>query len=109
MALYCQEVHNLENKFDGLELKHILRQLNEAVNSCAKMASSQESIPAEIFTNDQFKPSIRSLDPAEAGNEPIGACRGTKQASTLQANGGLSCPASMLSGGGCIDPNPAKS
>lgn len=28
MAAYCQEVRNLEDKFDGLELNHILRRLN---------------------------------------------------------------------------------
>ena len=28
MAAYCQEVRQLEDKFDGLELNHILRHLN---------------------------------------------------------------------------------
>ena len=39
MAAYCQEVHQLEDKFDGLKLNHILRRLNEAVDALAKMAS----------------------------------------------------------------------
>lgn len=33
MAAYCAEVHKLENKFDGLELKHVPTKLNEAANS----------------------------------------------------------------------------
>ncbi|XP_066357960.1 uncharacterized protein [Miscanthus floridulus] len=39
MAAYCQEVRQLKDKFDGLELNHILRRLNEAADALAKMAS----------------------------------------------------------------------
>jgi len=39
MAAYCQEVCQLEDKFDGLELNHIPRCLNEAANALAKMVS----------------------------------------------------------------------
>ena len=39
MAAYCQEVHQLEDKFDSLELNHIPRRLNEAVDALAKAAS----------------------------------------------------------------------
>jgi len=39
MATYCQEVCQLEDKFDGLELNHIPRWLNEVANTLAKMAS----------------------------------------------------------------------
>ena len=37
MAAYCQEVRWLEDKFDGLELNHILRRLNEVVDALAKV------------------------------------------------------------------------
>ena len=40
MATYCREVHRLEDKFDGLELNHILRWLNEVAETLAKMALS---------------------------------------------------------------------
>ena len=40
MAAYCQEVRRLEDKFDGLELNHIPRRLNEAADTLAKTASS---------------------------------------------------------------------
>ena len=40
IAAYCQEVRQLEDKFDGLELNHILSYLNEAADALAKMVSS---------------------------------------------------------------------
>ena len=40
MAAYCHEVQQLEDKFDGLELNHIPRWLNEAADMLAKMALS---------------------------------------------------------------------
>ena len=45
MVAYCQEVHQLEDKFDGLELNHIPRHLNEAADALAKMAFGQEPVP----------------------------------------------------------------
>ena len=39
MEAYCQEVRQLEDRFDSLELNHIRRRLNEAVNTLAKAAS----------------------------------------------------------------------
>jgi len=52
MATYCREVHHLEDKFDGLELNHIPRCLNEVANVVAKAAFSQELVPIGIFTSD---------------------------------------------------------
>ncbi|XP_066374678.1 uncharacterized protein [Miscanthus floridulus] len=59
MSAYCQEVHRLEDKFDGLELNHILRHLNEAANDLAKAASNREPVPMGVFASDQHKPSVR--------------------------------------------------
>jgi hypothetical protein len=39
MEAYCQAVRLLEDKFDGLELKHIARWSNEAADELAKLAS----------------------------------------------------------------------
>ena len=39
MDAYYREVHQLEDKFDGLELNHISRRLNEAANALATTAS----------------------------------------------------------------------
>jgi len=52
MAAYCREVRRLEDKFDGLELKHIPRCLNEATNALVKVASSREPVPTGVFAND---------------------------------------------------------
>ena len=58
MAAYCHEVQQLEYKFDGLELNHIPRQLNEVADMLAKVASSREPIPTGIFASDLHKPSV---------------------------------------------------
>ena len=39
MAAYYREVHRLLDKFDGLELNHIPRRLNEVADVLAKVAS----------------------------------------------------------------------
>jgi len=39
MAAYYREVRQLEDKFDGLELNHMPRRLNEATDVLAKVAS----------------------------------------------------------------------
>ena len=63
MATYCQEVHQLEDKFDGLELNYILRRLNEAVDALAKTASGQEPMPTGVFASNQYKPLVRYEEP----------------------------------------------
>jgi ribonuclease HI len=40
MAAYCQAVRDLEGKFHGLELHHVLRDYNKAADVLAKAASS---------------------------------------------------------------------
>ena len=52
MVAYCREVQQLEDKFDGLELNHILRRLNKAADALAKAASSQEPVPTGVFASD---------------------------------------------------------
>ena len=52
MATYCREVRQLEYKFDGLELNHILRRLNEAADALAMMAFGQEPMLTGIFASD---------------------------------------------------------
>jgi hypothetical protein len=39
MEAYCKEVPCLEDKYFGLELKHIARRYNEAADELAKIAS----------------------------------------------------------------------
>ena len=68
MASYCQEVRQLEDKFDGLELNHIPRHLNEAADMLAEAASGREPVPTGIFTNDQHKPSVHYEEPEQASD-----------------------------------------
>ena len=59
MAAYCQAVRLLEENFDGLELVHIPRRLNEVADQLVKMGSGCQPVPNNIFANDQHKPSVR--------------------------------------------------
>jgi len=58
MEAYCKLVRRLEDKFDGLELNHIVRKYNEATDELAKMASARALIPPNIFARDLHKPFI---------------------------------------------------
>ncbi|XP_004986697.1 uncharacterized protein LOC101761769 [Setaria italica] len=70
MAAYCDEVHNLEDKFDGLELNHSTRRFNKVADELAKAASGRKPILDGIFVSDQYKPSIRNKEPGGVGNTP---------------------------------------
>jgi ribonuclease HI len=59
MAAYCLAVRLLEEKFDGLELIHILRRFNVAADQLAKMGLQCQPVPHGIFVNDLYKPSVR--------------------------------------------------
>ena len=52
MVAYCQEVCQLEDKFDYLELNHISRHLNEAADVLVKAASGRELVPTGVFASD---------------------------------------------------------
>ena len=47
MEAYCTEVRKLEDKFDDIELHHILRWDNEEANSLVRLASSQKPLSFE--------------------------------------------------------------
>ncbi|XP_066341720.1 uncharacterized protein [Miscanthus floridulus] len=70
MATYYREVHQLEDKFDGLELNHILRCLNEAADALAKAMSGRELVPTGIFPSDQHKPLVHYEELEQAGDGP---------------------------------------
>jgi hypothetical protein len=58
MVVYYKVVRHLEDKFNGLELNHIVRCYNEEADRLAKMVSGREAVPTVIFANDQYKPSV---------------------------------------------------
>ena len=70
MVVYCQEVCQLEDKFDGLELNHIPRRLNEAADTLAKMASGREPVPTGIFASNQYKTSVSFEEPEQTDDRP---------------------------------------
>ena len=47
MVAYCNAVHRLEDKFDGLELNHVPRKYNEDADELAKIASGRTTVPPE--------------------------------------------------------------
>jgi hypothetical protein len=73
MVAYCQMVRHLEDRFNGLELNHIVRRYNEEADQLAKMVSGQEAIPIGIFANDLYKPSVSYLGSDRDGVEPLPA------------------------------------
>ena len=85
MAVYCQEVRRLEDKFDGLELNHIPRRLNEAADALAKAASSRELVPMGVFTNDQHKPLVYYEGSEQANDGPPDSASGADQPSALSS------------------------
>jgi ribonuclease HI len=62
---YCHVVRDLEGKFHGLELHHVLRDYNKAADVLGKAASSCSPVPHDVFASDQHQPSVR-----EEGKKP---------------------------------------
>jgi hypothetical protein len=62
MAAYCKVVWELEDKFHGLELKHVLRKYNEAVDTLAKAASNRTQVVNGMFASDLQEPSVRYME-----------------------------------------------
>ena len=79
MVAYCQEVRRLEDSFNGLELNHILRRLNEAADALAKAAFGRESVPMGVFASDQHKPSVCYEGSEQANDGPSDPASGTNQ------------------------------
>ena len=52
MAAYCRAVRELEDKFQGLELNHVLRRYNEEADTLAKAASNRMPVPNGVFASD---------------------------------------------------------
>jgi hypothetical protein len=61
MATYFLEVHRLEGKFDGLELHHIRKSENNAVDALTKMGSLREPISPGIFLQHMREPSVKTI------------------------------------------------
>ena len=71
MDAYCKAVRRLEEKFDGLELNHVLRKYNEATDALAKMASERATVPSDVFISDLYKPSVDYKDDVGSDQPPV--------------------------------------
>ena len=86
MATYYQEVHRLEDKFDGLELNHILRCLNEAAYALAKVASGRELVPTGVFASDLHKPLVHYKELEQGSDGPSNPGPGAEQPSATSGS-----------------------
>nr|ABA98926.2 retrotransposon protein, putative, Ty3-gypsy subclass [Oryza sativa Japonica Group] len=66
MMAYRQEVRKLEDKFDGLELSHVLRHNNEAADRLANFGSKREVAPSDVFVEHLYTPTVPHKDTTEA-------------------------------------------
>ena len=62
MAAYYQEVRKLEDKFHGIELHHVPRKDNDAVDFLTKLAAKRDPSPSGVFINDVHEPSACILE-----------------------------------------------
>jgi hypothetical protein len=56
MEAYCQAVRDLEGKFHGLELHHVLSDYNKATDHQDSIKSQAGA--ARVFVSDQHTPSV---------------------------------------------------
>ena len=59
MTSYCNAVRKLEKKFEGLELHHIPRIKNQAADDLAKIGSTRNPIPGNVFLEHLHTPSVQ--------------------------------------------------
>jgi ribonuclease HI len=78
MEAYRQEVRKLEDKFDGLELSHVLRHNNEAADQLAQFGSKREAALTDIFVEHLYELTVAK---ALTSDEGI-----TSQVAMLDAN-----------------------
>ena len=68
MDAYCNKVRRLEEKFDGLELNHVLKKYNKVADALSKMAFERAMVPPDVFVSDLYKPSVDYRD--DGGSDP---------------------------------------
>jgi hypothetical protein len=59
MDAYCTEVRRLEKNFQGLEILHVLRDSNVAVDILANLGSDRAKAPPGVFIEELSAPSIK--------------------------------------------------
>jgi ribonuclease HI len=66
MTANRQEVRKLKDKFDGLELTHVLRHNNEAADRLANFGSKREAAPSDVFVEHLYEPTVPRKETIEA-------------------------------------------
>jgi hypothetical protein len=59
MDAYCGEVRKLAKHFEGLEILHVVHDLNIAVDVLAKLGPDRAQVPPGIFIEELTSPSIK--------------------------------------------------
>ena len=59
MDAYYVEVRKLEKHFQGLEILHVMRDLNVAADVLAKLGSDRAQVPPDVFVQELQVPSIK--------------------------------------------------
>ena len=62
MDMYVQAIRKLENKFYGLEYHHVIRDNNVGADELSKLGSSRAKLPAGVFVEDIYTPTILPED-----------------------------------------------
>jgi hypothetical protein len=70
MDAYIAEIRKLENKFPGLEIHHVVRDNNVAVDVLSKLGSDRAEVPPGIFVHELHHPSISTSTPMEVDSVP---------------------------------------
>jgi hypothetical protein len=59
MDAYYGEVRKLAKHFEGLEILHVVRDLNIAIDILAKLRSDRAQVPPGIFVEELMSPSVK--------------------------------------------------
>jgi ribonuclease HI len=70
MDAYFEEERKLEKKFYGLELHHVIRDNNVGIDVLSKLGSSRAEVPAEVFVQELYRPSIKNPDELSTPSNP---------------------------------------
>jgi hypothetical protein len=68
MGAYCAKIWKLKKHFQGLEILHVLRDSNVAVDVLAKLGLNRAKVPPGVFVEELSVPSIKQ--PGEITPDP---------------------------------------
>jgi hypothetical protein len=73
MDAYCREVRKLEKYFEGLEILHVVHNLNIAADILVKLGSDKAQVPTDIFVEELTAPSIKQPEHVTSDTPTPGA------------------------------------